>query len=85
MSDPGTTQSLQLMTRSGCALCDHVVLALEILRPRYQFTYAKVDIDSDPALQQRYGLRVPVLLAGDTKICAGHCEPEVIEAYLNTS
>ena len=38
----------------------------------------------DPALAARYGDRVPVLVAGDEEICAGHCDPAHIEAFLKT-
>jgi hypothetical protein len=70
------------MTRAHCGLCEHLALALEILRARYRFNYTKVDIDADAGLTARYGLRVPVLLHGDREICSGHCEPATIEAYL---
>lgn len=82
MSEPQTGAVLHVMMRDRCSLCDHLVLALELLRPRYPFTYAKVDVDADPALAERYGTRVPVLVAGDKEICAGHCDPACIEAFL---
>ncbi|MGR9089928.1 MAG: glutaredoxin family protein [Gammaproteobacteria bacterium] len=84
MSEPGSGTALQVMMRGGCSLCDHLVLALELLRPRYHFSYSKVDVDADPELAERYGLRVPVLVAGTEEICEGHCNPTVIEAFLKT-
>jgi len=68
--------------RANCTLCDHVVLALELMRIRHRFDYAKIDIDADPELAGRYGLRIPVLLDGELEICAGQCDPAVIESYL---
>ncbi len=62
-----------------------MVLALEVLRPRYKFAYEKVDIDINDALKERYGLRVPVLVDGRHEICAGHCEPTILEAYFSTT
>ena len=73
---------LTLFTRNACPLCDHMALALELMRPRYNFQYEKVDVDSDPKLANRYGLRVPVLVDEETEICSGHCDPNTIEAYL---
>lgn len=61
-----------------------MVLALEVLRPRYKFAYSKVDVDTDDELIERYGLRVPVLVDRGHEICSGHCEPAVLEAYLST-
>ncbi len=74
--------SLTLLTRATCALCDHLVLALELMRTRFRFEYTKVDVDSDPVLCKRFGLRVPILLDGDTEICAGTCDPTAVVAYL---
>jgi Glutaredoxin-like domain (DUF836) len=82
MSDEGSPKSLTLFSRQICPLCDHLVLALERMRPRYRFQYTKVDIDLDPALTRRYGLRVPVLVDGETEVCAGRCDPAELEAYL---
>ena len=84
MSEPAAGAVLHVMMRGGCSLCDHLVLALELLRPRYRFTYAKVDVDADPELAERYGSRVPVLVAGTEEICEGHCEPALIEAFLKS-
>lgn len=72
------------MMRERCSLCDLLVLALELLRPRYAFTYSKVDVDTDPSLAERYGARVPVLVAGNEEICEGHCDPACIEAFLQS-
>ena len=67
--------------RQSCALCDHMALALELLRPQYKFDYSKVDVDSDKQLIDLYGSRVPVLLDGEYEICAGRFEPETLETY----
>jgi hypothetical protein len=81
MTDREAAPALTLLMRANCALCDHLVLALELMRHRYPFDYAKVDIDSDVQLVERYGVRVPVLLHGEVEICAGHCDPAAVEAY----
>ena len=46
-----------LYTRRGCHLCDD---ALAILR-RHGLAPREVDIDTDPALMEKYGLCVPVV------------------------
>ena len=83
MVDAGSEASFTLFTRQACALCDHLVLALELMRPRYDFQYTKIDVDTDPALITRYGLRVPVLVDRDREICAGYCDPKIVETYLS--
>lgn len=49
---------LILFQRDDCHLCD---LALEVLAAVGTPDFASVFIDADAALEQRYGLRVPVL------------------------
>ena len=49
---------LQLYQRDDCHLCD---LALAVLAAAGAPEFASVWIDGDPALEARYGARVPVL------------------------
>ena len=49
---------LTLYQRDDCHLCD---LALEVLALARAPDFDSVFIDDDPALEARYGLRVPVL------------------------
>jgi hypothetical protein len=48
-----------LFTRQGCCLCEGLLERLQALQPAP--TLQLVDIDGDPALQARYGERVPLL------------------------
>ena len=50
---------LRLYTRVGCCLCEGLEERLRALDPPPPLEL--VDVDGDPALQARYGLRVPVL------------------------
>lgn len=51
---------LLLYTRRGCCLCEGLEEKLRQLQPPPALTL--IDVDSDPQLQARYGLEVPVLL-----------------------
>ena len=53
---------LILLTRSGCCLCTGLAERLGSLLP--YGTLRLVDVDSDPALQQCFGLLVPLLVVG---------------------
>jgi glutaredoxin len=55
---------LTLYGRSYCHLCDDMKLALEPLRHGFRFVLHEVDVDSDPALEDRFGELVPVLMTG---------------------
>ena len=58
-----------LYTRAGCHLCDEVKAALARLEKRggLPFTWKEVDVDSDPALQQRFNDEVPVVFIDGKK------------------
>ena len=56
-------EPLVLYTRADCHLCDQVMTMLN----RAGIGWRPVDIDRDPELVNRYGLRVPVLQRQDTR------------------
>jgi hypothetical protein len=59
-------QELLLYTRQGCCLCEGLEEKLRALDPPLPLRV--IDVDTDPLLQDRYGLAVPVLAlsaAGD--------------------
>ncbi|MDA0822978.1 MAG: glutaredoxin family protein [Proteobacteria bacterium] len=82
MASDRRARILTVYTRRACTLCDHLVLALELMQPRCDFAYEKIDVDLNPDLAERYGLRVPVLVEGQVEVCSGHCDPALIETYL---
>ena len=71
---------LTLVTRTDCPLCEELLLELTALRERYPIPPVNlVDVDADPALQRRWGLKVPVLLFGGALVCAARLDtPELL-------
>lgn len=59
---------VELYTRRGCHLCDDAKAALVGLRAARPFELLETDVDSDPALQAAYGLRVPVVFAAGKQV-----------------
>ena len=55
---PAVAPALTLFQRDDCHLCD---LALEVLAQARAPEFESVFIDDDAALENRYGVRVPVL------------------------
>ena len=53
---------LVLFTRRGCCLCEGLEEKLRALDPPPALRC--IDVDTDPVLQARYGLEVPVLAVG---------------------
>ena len=61
---------LTLVTREGCTLCDEMLAELAALGTEHSLPrVALVDVDSDPQLQRRWGLKVPVLLLDGSRVC----------------
>lgn len=64
-------KTLTVLSRHYCHLCDDMIAALQQLQGRLVngFSFDVVDIDQHPALEEKWGDKVPVLLDGDTEIC----------------
>ena len=60
----GCAVQLTLLSRAYCHLCDEMQAALAPLAARHGAKVVVIDVDAHPALEARYGERVPVLLAG---------------------
>jgi hypothetical protein len=55
---------LTLLIRAYCHLCDEMRTALAGVVGETGVTIVEIDVDADPALEARFGERVPVLLHG---------------------
>lgn len=53
-------------TKPGCHLCDEARREIERAGCTGQFTFAEVNILSNPELQRRYGTEIPVILINGT-------------------
>jgi len=50
-----------MYSRRTCGLCDEARAAIESVRARVPFDFDEVAIDGDDGLEERFGLRVPVV------------------------
>jgi thioredoxin reductase (NADPH) len=73
---------LTLYHRPGCHLCDDMRDALFELQPELNFQLREIDIDSDSALLDRYGVLIPVLSLGEREICHYHLNPGALAEAL---
>ena len=71
-----------LYMRHGCHLCEDMYQELLRLPESGQFQVRLVDIDRDSALQEKYGLKIPVLMAGENEICHYTLDPATLREYL---
>jgi hypothetical protein len=74
---------LVLYSRPGCHLCEAL---LEDLEPMLGAGVAVevVDVDSSVALERRYGLRIPVLAAGETELSGYPLDRTRVREYLDS-
>ena len=54
---------------------------LLVLQRRWQFEVETKDIDSDPALRERYNSLVPVLAVGTEEVCHYFLDPDKLAVY----
>ena len=59
---------LTLYSKPDCHLCDEMkAVVRNVLRGRAEISLDDIDISNDPALIDRYGLEIPVLLIDGKK------------------
>lgn len=61
--------------RTYCHLCEEMAEALRSLGVQFD----EIDVDSDPALDERYGENVPVLLKDGVEVCRHRLSAEAID------
>ena len=56
--------TITLYTRKDCHLCEQAKADLESIQEKYPHRLVEIDIDTDPALQKKYLVEVPVVEVG---------------------
>ena len=73
---------ITLYTRAGCHLCEDAAAILARLGSEYHFALAEVDITSQPDLEHRYGLAIPVVRFQDGQELAAPIDEAALRAAL---
>lgn len=68
-------------SRPGCRLCDDARRQLELAEPGLEIE--EIDVDSDPALSQRYGFDIPVAVVGGRELFRHRFTPAALRALRN--
>ncbi len=76
--------TVTVYTRRGCHLCDEA-LAVVAAVAQGRAAVAVVDIDTDPALVERYTVRVPVVAVDGVEIAEYEVSPAVLVAALTAA
>lgn len=74
---------LTLLSRGYCHLCEEMLQAVLRLRRARAFSVEVIDVDAQTELEERYGGRVPVLLAEGTELCHYRLDEDAVLAYLS--
>jgi glutaredoxin len=69
---------VRLYERAGCHLCKDAYRALV----RLGLGVERVDIERDPALVDRYALRIPVLAVGESELDAAGLDGAAIQRWI---
>ncbi len=73
----------RVYSRAGCCLCEQLIEELaQMLDPALLGSVQVVDVGSDPALERKYGARIPVLMADDEFVCSYHLDRERVQRLL---
>ncbi|HLU61976.1 MAG TPA: glutaredoxin family protein [Gammaproteobacteria bacterium] len=74
-----------LYSRRDCHLCDDMQAAITPLLAQRGLQLAVIDIDTDPALVERFGVRIPVFTLDDEIICEGRPDEAAVRDALGLS
>jgi thiol-disulfide isomerase/thioredoxin len=75
--------TITIYSRPGCHLCDEMKTVVERLARRVPMTIEDIDISLDPALEQRYGAEIPVLLVNGRKAAKYRVSEEELLRIVN--
>ena len=71
-----------MYSRQSCHLCDLAWELLKEAQARHGFTLTKIDVDSDPELNARFGLEVPVVIVNGKVRFRGEVNRVLLERLL---
>ena len=70
------SQRVTMYSRRRCGLCDAAREVILSVRDESPFDYEEVFVDGDAALEEEYGLRVPVILVNGVERFEVEVPPE---------
>ncbi|MCP5157575.1 MAG: glutaredoxin family protein [Ectothiorhodospiraceae bacterium] len=73
---------LVLYGRAECHLCVEMWAELEAARARHAADLSWVEVDDDPAIAERYGPRVPVLVLDEEEVCHYFLDEDMLRLFL---
>ena len=74
---------VRLMERPDCGLCEDALADLRRLSRAKRLDIERVDVTGDPALLDRYIVRVPVLVVGDAELDVAGIDEAAVGRWLD--
>ena len=78
----GPPARVRLLEKPDCGLCVEAYRALHRVALDVPLDVDRVDITKDPALFDRYALRIPVITVGERELDAAGVDDRAIRAWL---
>jgi glutaredoxin len=75
--------TVTLYGKPGCHLCDDARAEIERIRAEHRLELEQVDITLDPALNRRYGERIPVLALDGEELFELHVDGDALRERLD--
>ena len=75
--------AVTIYSRPGCHLCDDAKAAIEASGCTGEFTLEEVNIDDVPALRDRYGHDIPIVLINGVKVFKHRVDPQEFKRKLH--
>jgi glutaredoxin len=79
---PDRRRKVTLYTKQDCGLCREAEEALMRIQKKIRFDLALVDIETDPAINGRYGDRVPVVAVDGEEVAAAPLDEALLRSIL---
>jgi hypothetical protein len=74
---------VRLMERPDCGLCEEALAGLRRLSRAKRLDIERVDVSRDPALLDRYVVRVPVLVVGEAELDVAGIDEAAVGRWLD--
>ena len=78
----GPPAHVRLLERPDCGLCAEAYRALRRVSLDVPLDVERIDITADPALFDRYALRIPVVTMGERELDAAGLDDRALRAWL---
>jgi len=75
MRTVGTKPVVTVYSRPGCHLCEEAKREIESAGCDGEFTLEEINIDSDPALLERYQYDIPIVLIDGVRVFKHRVDP----------